>query len=91
MVVEVEALGVGGCPWCPCREDSRPRHGEAVGLEAEVFHKLDVFFVAVEVVVGYVAGVVVFDLAGSVREGVPDGGAAAFFVDGAFDLIGGRG
>src|SRR5580698_10658015 len=88
-VVEVEALGVGGAG--ALREDSGPRYGKAVGLEAEVLHELDVFFVAMEVVVGYVAGVVVFDLAGSVGEGIPDGGATAFFVDGTFDLVGGGG
>jgi hypothetical protein len=43
------------------------------------------------VIVGDVAGVSVVGLAGSVGEGVPDGGAAAIFVDRAFDLIGGRG
>ncbi len=88
-VVEVEALGVG-CAGA-LREDARPGDGEAVGLEAEGLHESDVFFVAVVVIVGDVAGVAVVGLAGGVGEGVPDGGAAAIFVDCAFDLIGGGG
>ena len=88
-VVEVEALGVG-CAGA-LRIDARPGDGEAVGLEAEGLHELHVFFVAVVVIVGDVAGVSVVGLAGDVGEGVPDGGAAAIFVDGAFDLIGGGG
>src|SRR5690606_36315156 len=43
------------------------------------------------VVVGDVAGVDVPHLAGRVAEGVPDGGAAAVFAGGAFDLEGGGG
>ncbi len=61
-VVEVEALGVGRAG--ALREDARPGDGEAVGLEAEGLHELDVFFVAVVVVVGDVAGVSVVGLAG---------------------------
>jgi hypothetical protein len=41
------------------------------------------------VVVGYVAGVVVFDLAGDVGEGVPNRRTAPVFVDSSFNLIGG--
>ena len=92
-----EARRRRGCrsrgPWgWVCRHPggrSGPCDREAVGLEAEPLHELHVFLVAVVVVVGYVAGVAVFDLAGGVGEGVPDGGAAAVFVDGSFDLIGG--
>ena len=47
--------------------------------------------VAVVEVVGDVAGLALIGFAGSVGEGVPDGGAAAVFVDSAFDLIGGGG
>jgi hypothetical protein len=43
------------------------------------------------VIVGDVAGVSVVGFAGGVGESVPDGSAAAIFVDGAFDLIGGGG
>src|SRR5262249_34437600 len=46
---------------------------------------------AVVVVAGDVAGVAVGDLAGGAAEDVPDRGAAAVFVDRAFDLIGGGG
>ena len=88
-VVEVEALGVG-CAGA-LRIDARPGDGEAVGLEAEGLHESDVFFVAMVVIVGDVAGVSVVGLAGGVGEGVPDGGAATVFVDCAFDLIGGGG
>ena len=88
-VVEVEAFGIG-CAGA-LREDARPCDGEAVGFEAEVLHQLHVFFVAVIVIIRYVPGVAVVGFAGSVGEGVPDGGAASVFVGGAFDLIGSRG
>src|SRR5579863_2060758 len=42
-------------------------------------------------VVGDVAGFAVKGFAGSVRKGVPDGGLAAVFGDGAFNLVGGGG
>ena len=75
----------------PVGEDAGPGEGEAEGLDAEVAHERDVLRIAVVEVVGDVAGIAVGGLAGGVREGVPDGGAAAVFVDGAFDLIGGGG
>src|ERR1700716_858087 len=53
-IVEVETLRVG-CAGA-LRIDARPGYGEAVGLEAEGLHDLYVFFVAVVVIVGYVAG-----------------------------------
>ncbi len=87
--VEVDALGVGSAG--SVGEDARPGDGEAVGLEAEGLHELHIFFVAMVVVVGDVAGVAVVGLAGSVGEGIPDGDAAAVFFDRAFDLIGGCG
>lgn len=87
--VEADALGVGSAS--SGREDARPADGEAVGLEAHRFHEGDVLLVEVVVVVGYVAGVAVVGLAGSVGEGIPDGGAASVDVDGAFNLIGSGG
>ncbi len=84
-VVEVDAFGVGSAG--SGGEDARPGYGESVGLKAEVFHEGDVFFVAVVVIVGYVPGVSVVGFAGSVREGVPDGGSTAVFVDCAFNLV----
>ncbi len=86
LVVEVDALlvrlaGAVG-------EDARPGDGEAEGLQTHALHHLDVLRVAVVEVVGDVAGVAVGGLAGGVGEGVPDGDAAAAFVDRAFHLIG---
>src|SRR5215472_14840706 len=85
-VVEVETFGVGGSG--AGGEDARPGDGKTIGLKAEDLHELHIFFVAMVVVVGYVASIPVVGLAGDVREGVPDGGAAAVFMNGAFDLIG---
>ena len=65
-VVEVEALGVE-CAGA-LRIDARPGDGEAVGLEAEGLHELHVFFVAVVVIVGDVAGVSLVGLAGDVEK-----------------------
>jgi hypothetical protein len=50
------------------RIDARPGDGEAVGLEAEGLHELHVFFVAVVVIVGDVAGVSLVGLAGDVEK-----------------------
>ena len=89
VLVEVEAFrvgrsGAGG-------EDARPCDGEAKAFDAEVLHEGDVFFVAVVEVVGDVGGLALEGFAGGMGEGVPDGGAASVFVDGAFDLVGGGG
>jgi hypothetical protein len=69
-VVKVEALRIGRAR--AHREDARPRNGEAVSFEAECLHQLHVFFIAMVVIVGDVAGVSVFDLPRNVRESVPD-------------------
>src|SRR5699024_86543 len=55
--------------------------------DAEIPDQLNVFLVAVIMLVGAVAGGLVLDLAGRVRKGVPDRAAAAVLVDGALDLI----
>ena len=86
-VVEVEPLRIGRAG--PLRKDARPGDREPVRRHAERLHRLDVVPVAVIVIGGDVAGVVVVGLARGVREGVPDRGAAAVGVHGAFDLIGG--
>ena len=86
-LVEVEAFGIG-CAGA-FREDARPRDGEAEAFDAEALHQGDVFFVAVVEVVGNVGGLALKGFAGSVGEGVPDGGAASVFVDSAFDLVAG--
>ena len=54
-LVEREPRLVGGA--APGRLDARPRDREAVGLEAEVGHEVEVGLPAVVVVVGDVAGV----------------------------------
>ena len=87
--VEVDAGLVG--PAGAGGEDAAPGDGEAAGLEAELLHELHVVAVAVEEVIGDVAGVAVGGFAGDVGEGVPDRGAAAAFADGAFHLVGGGG
>ena len=88
-LVEVEAFGVGRAG--TLREDAGPCDGEAETFDAEALHEGDVFFVTVVEVVGDVGGLALKGFAGSMGEGVPDGGAAAVFVDSAFDLIAGSG
>ena len=85
-LVEVEAFGVGraGAGW----ENAGPGDGESEAFDAEALHEGGVFFVAVVEIVGDVGGLALKGFAGSVGEGIPDGGAAAVFVDRAFDLIG---
>ena len=50
-----------------------------------------IFGKAVVEVVSDIPGVAVGDFARGMSEGVPDGGSAAVFVDGTFDLVGGGG
>ena len=88
-VVEVEPLRVRGA--VALREHPRPRDREAVGLHAQRLHQLHVFLVAVIVVVGDIAGGVVHDLAGRVRERVPDRRSSAVLLDRSLDLIRRRG
>jgi hypothetical protein len=68
-------------------DDSAPREGESVGGGAELLEEGDVLAGAVVRVAGYGAGAAVGDLAGDGAECVPDGGAAAVFFTGAFDLV----
>ncbi len=84
-VVEVEPLRVRLT--VAVGEDARPRDGEAVRLDAERLHQLHVAFVEVIVVIGHVAVGVAHDLAGRMREGVPDGRPAPVLLDRALDLI----
>ena len=87
--VEVEALGVDRSA---VGTHARPRRGEAVRLQAERRHELDVGFVAVVVVARDITVVGVDDGSGNAGEGVPDGVGAALFVRRALDLVrGGRG
>src|SRR5262249_54550158 len=86
--VEVEALGVGRAG--ALGEDPRPGDREPVRVRADVLHQRDVLLVAVVMVVGDVAGVVILDLPGRMGVGVPDRDALAVLVPGPLDLIGGR-
>ena len=67
--------------------DPRPRDGEAVALDAEAPHQLDVLVDPVVVVAGDRAGGPVDDAAGLGGEGVPHAGAAAVLGGGALDLV----
>ena len=73
------------------REDPRPGDAEAIRLEPELLHQVEVLRPAVVVVAGNVPGVAVLGHAGRVTEAVPDRLAAAVLVDGALDLVRGRG
>src|SRR4051794_40447467 len=88
-IIEIQALRVRRSR--ALREDSGPRDGEAIGLDPQRLHQLHVLFVTMIVIVGYVASRVIHDLAGSVREGVPDGRATPVFINRALDLIRGCG
>jgi len=83
--VEVDALGVRRAG--PVGEDAWPGYGEAVGLEAERLHELHVFFVAMVVIVGDVAGFAVVGLARGVGEGVPNRDTTAVFFNSPFHLV----
>ena len=69
----------------PLRQNPRPSDGKPIGLNAEPLHQPDVLQIAMVVVAGDVAGVVVGDLA-FLAVGVPDAGAAAVFARRALDL-----
>ena len=69
----------------------RPRDREAVGLEAQGGHQVEVLAPAVVVVAGDLAGVAVGDGARHAAEGVPDRVAAPVDVRGPLDLVGGGG
>ena len=86
--VEVQALPVNRP--APDRLDAGPGDGEAVGLQPDLGHQVEVLFQAVVVVAGYVSGVAVEHLARRVGEGVPDRGAPPPLVRGALDLVRGR-
>ncbi len=85
--VEVDAFGVGRAG--ALRENARPGDGETEALRPEALHQLDVLRIAVIEVVGDIAGLALKSFVGRVGEGIPDGGAAAGFVDRAFNLVGG--
>src|SRR5262249_217685 len=69
------------------RKDARPGNREAVGVGADVLHQRDIFLVAVIVVVGDVAVVVVLYIPRYVGVGIPDRFALAFLVPTRFDVV----
>src|SRR3712207_895769 len=88
-VVEVDPLRVWGAR--AFGEDPGPGDREPIRGRADRLHQRHVLLVPVVVVVGEVTGVAVLDLAGRVREGVPDGRALAVLVPGPLDLVRRRG
>src|SRR5205085_6109799 len=84
-IVEIEAFRVR---WTiTIRKYARPRHREAIRLDAERLHQLHVGLVEVVMVVSNVAIRIIDDAARRVREGVPDRWSTSVFVDRTFDLI----
>ena len=69
------------------RQDARPGDREAIRIEPQPAHELDILAPAVVVIAGHVSGFVVVDLAGCVAEVVPDGGTAPVLVNATLDLI----
>ena len=69
----------------PRRQESRPRHRKAVGLNAEALHQADVLGIAMVMVAGDVAGVLVGDLALQ-AVGIPDAKPPAVLARRALDL-----
>ncbi len=73
------------------RQNPRPGDRKAVGLQSQLFHQTNVFFPQTVVVICHIAGIVVADLSGGVREAVPGRFAFAVLVPGTFDLVGSGG
>src|SRR5579884_3301240 len=70
-------------------QDTRPSNGEAIGLQVELTHELDVLLKAVIVIAGYQTTFIIEDITRRCTEAVPDRFAASLFVGRPFDLIGG--
>jgi hypothetical protein len=88
-IVEVETLRIRRAG--PLREYPRPGDREPVCCGGERLHRLHVLPVAVIMIIGDIAVVLVPDFSSRVRKRVPDRQAAAVLVDGTFDLIRGGG
>ena len=71
------------------RLDTRPGHGEAVRVDAELAHQRQILGHSVVVITRHVAGIAPHHLALGVAEGVPDRDAPAVLVDGSLDLVSG--
>ena len=61
-----------------------------MALDAQVLQQGDVFLIEMVGIVGNVAGVALEGFSGGMGKDIPVGLAASVFVDGAFDLVGGR-
>ena len=88
VLVEADALGVDAAAGGARRHDARPRDRQAVGLDAQLAHQLDVGLVAVVVVDRDAASRVAGDLAlGGVGKRVPDRQPFTVGVPRALDLV----
>jgi len=88
-LVEVESLGVEGARAGGLH--TRPRHREAVRVDAQRADHVEVFGPAVVVVASHVAVAGVGNRAGYAAEAVPDGRTFAVLGRGALDLVGAGG
>ena len=68
-IIEVETFRVGSSG--SLGEDARPRDRKAIGLQAKALHELNIFLVAMVVIIGDVAGVAVLGFAGDVPRRCP--------------------
>jgi len=87
-LVEVEAGPIRAQTAASFRLDTRPRDGEAIGLQAKFAHQRHVLAHAMVVVVGGLARAAVDDLAGDGGEAVPDTLATPTLARGPLNLVG---
>mmetsp|Transcript_74243 Transcript_74243/g.209698 ORF Transcript_74243/g.209698 Transcript_74243/m.209698 type:complete len:290 (-) Transcript_74243:131-1000(-) len=87
--VELDGLGVRLAP--AGRQQAGPGDGEAVRVQAQLFHQRDVLAELAVVVAGHLPRVPVPNLVGQRGEGVPDARRAAALGCGALDLVRGCG
>src|SRR5262249_4395498 len=83
--VEVDPLRIGLAR--PFRKNARPGDGKPVRVGADVLYQRNVFLIAVIMVVGDVAGVVVLDVPGLVRVRIPDRQALAILAPRTLNLV----
>src|SRR3954452_3442669 len=84
-IIKIQPFGIRRT--ASVREYSRPSYRKTIGLDAQLLYEANVFLVSVIVIVGAVRIAVVADVAGRVRERIPDRAPSPVFIDGAFDLI----
>lgn len=85
--IVVDSQLVDGVVAAALGDDSGPGDGEAVGLCSKRLEQGNVLGGAVVRVAGRDAGRSIGNLAGDGAKGVPDAGASAVLVDGAFNLV----